>query len=176
MTRDDQLPIDGLPGPTTGASTDILVFRNGIGQPIAVPLDVVTSAERAFRCYNRRLAGESWMTIAASEGYPTATSAAADVRRYTAEGAALVSESSKQEMLQLELSRLDALLGITWPMAMAGSLAAIDMARKIVVDQAKVAGLDPEKIAQESNTIGRTVVVHQEEGGYVRSLRAAAGE
>lgn len=151
----------------------VLVFRNGRNEPIAVPIEVVTAAERAFRCHQLRLSGMTWEEIAIAERYPTAAAASADVRRYMEEGAALVMERSASEMLVLEVQRLDALQHAIWDTAIAGSLPAVDMVRKIIVDRAKLVGLDAEKIASHNSQEGRTVVVHSGES-YTDDLRRAA--
>lgn len=171
-----QLPLEGVPFEHQPLTTDILVFRNSAGEPIAVPASVVTMAERAYRCYEHRLSGMSWSAIADLEGYVSASSAAADVRRYTEEAAALVSERSQREMLQLEVARLDELQRVVWPSAMAGSLPAVDMVRKLIADRANLLKLDAEKIAADAVDTSRTVVVQQSDDGYVRSLKAVAGE
>lgn len=176
MTRDNQLPFDEeLTEIGHISSGDVLVFRNGRGEPVAVPSDVVTLAERAFRCYRLRLSGVSWADIADREYYPSAAAAAADVRRYTAEGAALVTERSLMEMMQLEVARLDALQAAIWDAAVRGSLPAIDMVRKLVMDRARLVGIDGEKLASSTAQQGRTVVVHSDDGSYTRDLRRAAG-
>lgn len=152
----------------------MLVFRGTNGQPVAVPSEVVTAGERAYRCHCLRMAGKSWEDIAAEEGYPNGRAAMADVKRYLEEGASMIIESSSRQMLALEVSRLDALQSAIWDSAMAGSIPAVKMAMDLIRTRSTLVGLDPEKMAQEGE-IARTVVVMGEDGGYLAGLKLAAG-
>lgn len=155
---------------------NVLVFRNTAGEPIAVPDDVVTAAERAYRCYNSRTSGMSWTEIARREGYPSAAAAHYDVTRYMNEAKALVVEASQREMLTLEVARLDSLQQAVWPGAMAGHVPSATLAMNIVINRARLVGLDPDKIDDRANQVRTTVVVPPEDGAYLRALQRAAAQ
>ncbi|HEY5787697.1 MAG TPA: hypothetical protein VIT65_23275, partial [Microlunatus sp.] len=117
---------------------NVLVFRNPAGQPVAVPDDVVTEAERAYRCYMLNIGGKSWQEIAELENYPSAGAAKYDVDRYMEEARSLVVEASQQKMLVREVSRLDFLQDRIWPGVQAGSLAAVKEVRGIIMDRVRL--------------------------------------
>jgi len=154
----------------------VLVFRNAGNEPIAVPADVVTAAQRAYRCHQLRIGGKSWSEIAEMEKYPSAISAQADVTRYMAEAKALVVEASQRDMLTLEVARLDAVQSALWPAAMAGHVPSAAAVVSIIINRSKLVGLDPEKMNDDAAQQLRTVVVPQESDGYVAALRLAAGD
>lgn len=152
---------------------NVLVFRGPMGDPIAVPTEVVTEAERAFRCYQLRVGGLSWAEIATLELYPSAGAAMYDVNRYMAEAKALVVESSAREMLTLEVNRLDALQHALWANAMTGHVPSVTAALSIIVNRAKLIGLDPDKM---NDVAARTVVVPQDDDGFLAALKTLAGQ
>lgn len=160
--------------------SDVLVFRNNVGDPIAVPDDVVTEAERAFRCHKLRVKGKSWEEIADLEMYPSAEACHADVKRYIEEGRALVVERTQREMISLEVARLDALQALLWDKAEEGSIVAIGEIRKIIMSRVQVTGQDPTKAVDDAAAQGRTVVLTPAEGGtddgFIGYMKRAAGE
>lgn len=153
----------------------VLVFRTPSGDPIAVPSDVVTEGERAYRCYQARIGGMSWREIADLELYPSAGAAMYDVKRYMEEAKSLVVEASAREMLTLEVNRLDALQHALWANAMSGHVPSAGLAMNIIMNRAKLVGLDPEKMG-EAAAGGRTVVVSGEGDGFLEELKVLAGE
>lgn len=155
---------------------NVLVFRNAANEPIAVPTEVVTAAERAYRCHSWRIEGRSWEWIAQQEGYPSAKAAAYDVERYLDEGRALVVEKSARQMLTLEVARMDALQSALWPMAMKGHVQSATAVLSIIVNRSKLVGLDPEKMNEDAAAQARTVVVPSHEDGYLAALKSAAGD
>lgn len=154
---------------------NVLVFRTPSGEPIAVPDEVVTEGERAYRCYRHRIDGLSWREIAEMELYPSAGAAMYDVKRYMAEAKALVVEESAREMLTLEVNRLDALQHALWANAMSGHVPSAGLAMNIIMNRAKLIGLDPEKMG-ETAAGGRTVVVSGDDDGFLAELKQLAGE
>ena len=154
--------------------SNVLVFRNNTGQPVAVPEDVVTASERAYRCHKMRIAGHSWEAIAQQEGYQTAKQAKYDVDRYLEEARSLVVESSQREMLTLEVGRLDALQSALWPQAMAGHVPSAGAVLNIITTRSKLVGLDPDKMAQQADEARTVVLVPHESAGYIESLQRAA--
>ena len=151
----------------------VLVFRNPDGTPVAVPEDVVNAAERAYRCHTRRIKGDSWDLIAAEEGYETVGAAQYDVARYLENGRALVVENSVRDMITLEVARLDALQSALWPAAMKGHVQSAMGAMNIIVNRAKLMGLDPDKLRDDADR-ARTVVIPSGEGDYIKALQDMA--
>ena len=151
--------------------TSVLVFRNEAGEPIAVPGEVVTLAERQYRCHLSRMKGTSWAEIAVAEGYPSAQSAASDVKRYLEEGAAMVTEASQRESLSLEVARLDRYQLMLEDKVQDGNIGAIGVGVNIVMKRALLLGLLSDNL-QETTT--RTVVIPLDDGGYADALRKLA--
>ena len=158
-----------------GDNGQVLVFRNGAGDPIAVPSDVVTAAERAYRCHKARIGGKSWEQIAEEEQYPSAAACKYDVDRYLEEGKALVVESSQRQMLTLEVARMDALQSAIWPQAMMGHVPSVTAALSIIKERSRLVGLDPEKMAEQAEQARTVIHVPQDSQGYIASLQRAAG-
>jgi hypothetical protein len=156
------------------AGGNVLVFRNADSQPVAVPSDVVTAAERAYRCYMDRVGGMSWVVIAEREGYPSASAAYYDVKRYMEEARALVVEQSQREMLTLEVARYDALQHAIWPQAMTGHIPSVLAAANIISKRTDLVGLDPDKMNEAADEARRTVVVPNDSAGYIAAMQRAA--
>jgi hypothetical protein len=155
----------------------VLVFRNGAGQPVVVPDDVATAAERAYRVFKARRRGDSWEQIAEDEHYPSGQAAKYDYDRYMEEARSLVVENSAKEALSLEVNRLDFLQTRLWGAAEAGSIAAIKEIRGIIMDRAKLVSVVSEIKEADTDETGRTVVVMQtERETYLERLRRVAGD
>jgi hypothetical protein len=153
----------------------VLVFRNQVGQPVAVPENVVHEAERPYRAYRAHLAGKSWAEIAREERYADAGAAAYDVKRYVEEGKALITTRTRRDQLQLEVARLDALQAVVWDQAMTGHLPAIKEATNLIATRSKLLGL-AEMAENEGGEDGpRTVIIPSSED-YEAGLRKAANE
>lgn len=167
---DQDVPLEERP--PSGAS--VLVFRNGSGEPVVVPDEVATAAERAYRCYKHHLAGKSWAEIAVEEQYPSADAVAYDVKRYMEEAQSLVVHHTARQMLGLEVARLDALQSATWGAAMAGHIPSATFVLNVIKERSRLVGLDPEKMAEENNQNMRTVVVPHDSAGYIAGLQRAA--
>ena len=148
--------------------TSVLVFRNEANEPIAVPGEVVTAAERQYRCHLAHMQGDSWALIALNEGYPSAQAAASDVKRYLEEGAALVTEASRRESLALEVARLDRYMRMLDEKAAEGNIIAINAGVNIVMKRSQLLGLLSEDMAV---TTTRTVVIPLDDDGYAAALR-----
>lgn len=153
----------------------VLVFRGAGGNPVVVPSDIATEADRAYRAHKARIIGKSWDEIAHEEQWPSAAAAQAAVKRWQAEAAALVTASSQREHLELEVARIDALQAAIWPQAMMGHVPSATAALSMIVQRSRLIGLDPEKMNEDGET-ARTVVVPQESSSYIDALKRAAGE
>lgn len=152
----------------------VLVFRNPVGEPVAVPDSVVTEAERAYRCYKARIGGRSWEMIAAEERYPSAEAARRDVDRYMGEAKALVIEKSQQDMLVLEVARLDALQSSLWPNATSGHVPSAMGVLNIIKLRSQLVGLDPEKMANKAAELRTVVVEGSTTSTYIQELQRAS--
>lgn len=152
---------------------EVLVFRGPTGRPVAVPDEIVSEAEREYRAYTARLSGQSWAEIAVNEQWPSAEAAAAAVKRYLAEGKAVVGDLRRREALAMEMARLDALQSALWPQAMKGNVAHVGMALQVVNARVKLLGL--EQATEEEAGAAETVVVPSDEGYLAALQRAASG-
>lgn len=149
----------------------VLVFQ-GEQRPVAVPEEIVLLAQRPYRAYTAHQKGVSWLEIAEIEGYPTATAAQADVRRYLSEGQALVSDFTRSELLTMAVEQLRKLRSCVWEDAMDGKLPAVKLARDLIIDEVQLLRLN-ETTAEEA-TGGRTVVVSGGNDHYITTLERVA--
>ena len=147
---------------------EVLVFR-GVDRPIAVPKEIVLSAQKEYRAWEAHKSGKPWDVIAAEEDYPSAAAARQAVHRYLREGRALVTEWTRSEMLAVDVARIEALLSYTWPGAEAGKIPAIAMAHNLVMSHIKTLKLD--EVVDEDADKARTVIVMDD--NYLDALEQA---
>lgn len=86
-------------------------------------------------------------------------------------GRSMVDSMEYREMLDLELSRLDALQMAVWDNAMAGDTRSVEATLKVMALRSKLLGLETDQ-----NTGATTVVVTGETADYLGTLRAITGE
>lgn len=158
------------PPQTPDDTGNVLVFRNPAGQPVSVPANVVAVAQVVYQAYMAKIAGMDWPTIAAQFSYPTAAAARADVERYIQEGAALVTDQSRQAVLEMEVHRLDVLQMALWENAMKGSIPAVSEVRQIIKTRADLVRDMADKVADGT----RTVVIPVGPQEYTRMLQEIA--
>ena len=131
-----------------------------------VPIeDIQTKEERAYRAYQKRLGGEDWRVIARDLEYPSPRTAEREVELLVEKSLKVASDDRKQEVVSLELDRLDALQNAVWGMAISGELKAVDTTLKIMQHRARLLALGEE--SKDSQTT--TVIVAGED--YVETLR-----
>ena len=131
-----------------------------------VPIeDIQTKEERAYRAYQKRLGGEDWRVIAKDLEYPSPRTAEREVELLVQKSLKVASEDRKQEVVSLELDRLDALQNAVWGMAISGELKAVDTTLKIMQHRARLLALGEES----KDTQTTTVIVAGED--YVETLR-----
>lgn len=150
----------------------VLVFRHpGTDRPVAVPSAVVEISERPYRAWMMRVAGSTWEEVAAVESYSSTAAAAADVKRYTDEGASLVADRTKRTMIEMELARLDVLQRALWDDATQGHVAAVTASLSVINTRIKLLGL-AEIVAGIDDDVARptTVIVPSDNGGYREAL------
>ena len=106
-------------------------------------VSAITAAEKQRRALELRKAGATFEQIADSLGYAFPAAAAKAVK--TALKRTI--QEPADEVRELELARLDAMLFAIWPRVKQGNLQAIDRALKIMARRAEYLGLDaPAKI------------------------------
>lgn len=155
---------------------NVLVFRNEVGQPVAVPERTVLENDRTYRAYQLHERGKSWAEVAVHEGYDNARQAMYEVQRWLDEGRALISERTRRDMLQTEIARLDRMQDAIWDDAIKGKIPAVREVTNLVITRIKVLKLDEMREDEEQITGPRTVIVPQDDGGYLEVLQGVASE
>lgn len=151
------------------------MFESRRGKPVVVPSEVASAAERPYRAYKKKLDGMTWADIAQEEGYPNQQAAAVDVRKYLEQGKALVTDYSRQQLIEIEADRLDKLQRAIWGLAMQGDLPAVAMSLKIMAHRAKILGLEADQRAGEtSDARPVTIVVAPDSESYMAALERMA--
>ena len=115
--------------------------------------DITTTEERAYSAYRLRLGGTSFTEISQTLGYASPDSASKAVKALIAKALGVASEDRKQEIIDLELDRLDALQHSVWGLAMTGDTRAVDSVLKIMSHRAKLLSLGDEQIKTTSSVI-----------------------
>lgn len=131
-------------------------------------LDVTSKEELAYRAYQFRMSGESWEEIALKLGFKNGRDAQRASNLLIKKATAAATEDRKQEILDLELDRLDALQTAVWGMAISGDLKAVDSVLKIMTHRARLLTLGEDT----GNTSTNTIIVAGD--NYVESLRELA--
>ena len=134
----------------------------------------VVSEDKGYSAYQLKKAGHTWDEIATIVGYGSGKVAAVETRRYITESAAIISIEQREEILNLELDRLDALLNAVWNQAMEGDTRAVDSALKVINTRAKLLALDT--ISTSGTVTNNTVVVTGNTEDFIRSLQRVDGQ
>ena len=130
-----------------------------------IPTDGITTLEdKAYRAYQMRMAGSSWIDIAHKIGYKSGVEAQTNTERLIEKARRVVDEDLRRDVLNLELDRLDALQEATWGMALSGDLKAVEASLKIMTHRAKLLALAEERTGQQ-----HTLIVTSD--SYVESLK-----
>lgn len=116
-----------------------------------------------------RLAGASWDEIASALGYQSGPSAHATVKARTSREMA---KQSAQELMALDLERLDQLQLVVWRRARQGDDKAIDTVLKIMNTRAKYLGLDKTQYEDES-TSKATIMIGGDSEDYLEGIKKA---
>ncbi len=141
------------PPQTPDDASNVLVFRNPIGAPVSVPSEVVSAAQVVYNAYMAKVSGMDWAMVAMQFHYPSAQAARADVERYVHEGAALVTDQSRQALLELEVARLDVLQSALWNNAIGGSIPAVSEVRQIIKTRADLVKDMGDKVSDSTRTV-----------------------
>lgn len=114
-----------------------------------------------------RLAGASWEDIATALGYQSPQSASTTVKDMMNRQSV---RQSAQELLGLELERLDMLQLVVWRRARQGDLKAIDAVLRIMAQRAKYMGLDTR--TYEDDTVDKsTIVIGGDSEDYIAAIK-----
>lgn len=124
--------------------------------------------QTARKAYELRLAGKSWFEIAKTLGIVESDARTIVSNQLTA-AAAAVSDGAKQELLALEIERIDQLHASRWEAALRGDRVAFDQILKLAELRAKRLRLDD--ISDVSIT-NNTLVVAGTTEEYINALRA----
>ena len=129
----------------------------------------------AYRAYQLNLGGKSWDEVARLTGYANAKTAQVRVRQYITQAAVEMDMARKDEILQLEMARLDVLQDAHWDSAISGDdVKSAEFVLKVMDRRAKLLGLD--LLSQTSGTVtNNTVVVQGDTKDFIRSLRLVDG-
>ena len=155
---------------------NVLVFRNEVSQPVSIPQATVLENDRTYRSYQKHEQGHSWAQIAAMEDYDNARQVMYEVQRWLDEGRALISDRTRRDMLQMEVARMDALQAAVWPDAMKGKIPAAQFALQCIAARIKTLHLDEMQDGEEELAGPRTVIVPNDEGGFLEVLERVANE
>jgi hypothetical protein len=137
-----------------------------------VPLpDNPTQDERAYAAHQLRLGGLTWTEVATKAGYANAATANVEVKAFLQRAALMRDYALRQESLDMEMDRLDALQAAAWGAAMTGDLKAIDTCIRVMGHRAKLLGLE----YREETVVNRTIVVTGSTEQYVQTLKMIAG-
>ncbi|MEU8276479.1 hypothetical protein ACFYOK_36005 [Microbispora bryophytorum] len=101
----------------------------------------VVIAQRRTKAVQLRLAGLSYAAIKEQLGYASAGAASKDVTRALRE-AARAQQESAEELLQIEIDRLDRVMAGLWPKAIAGDTKAAEVVEKLIYRRSTLLGLD----------------------------------
>jgi hypothetical protein len=156
------------------AEGEVLVFRQpDTGRPVGVPPDVVSAAERAYAAYEKKLKGMSWSQIAVEGFWPSAAACQAEVKHYLDEGRSALATWKRTEVIVLWRDRLEMLFASVITEAEKGKVPSVMAALAIAKTAMQLEGLDQ---PSEDDANVPTVVVPDNEGDYIRSLREQAGD
>lgn len=130
----------------------------------------VVMGDKGLQAYELKKQGKSWEDIARIVGYASANMAYIETRRYITECAVTKSREDREAVLEMELSRLDALLDAVWDNAMQGDTKAVDSALRVINTRAKLLSLD-QLTATQQTVQHNTVVISGNKEDYISTLK-----
>jgi hypothetical protein len=133
------------------------------------------SQQRAYDAYQMRQRGTDWEQVCKTVGYSSVLVARNEVRAYLQEMVTKVDDVHREEVLQTELGRLDALQEACWDDAMSGDAKAIDSALKIINMRTKLLALDQLHADKAPTTNINTVVVTGDKEEFLARLELVNG-
>lgn len=128
-------------------------------------------ADIALTVWQLRQRGATTNEIARQLGVPTSRVGAL-LRQELLQASHDLAETTRQELLALELARLDNLQSANWDMALQGDTRAGELCLKVMDRRAKLLGIDQNQTEDTAKV--QTVVVTGTPEGYVEALRSIA--
>jgi hypothetical protein len=116
----------------------------------------VITGDKAEQGYELKKQGKTWGEVARIVGYDSPAAARVETTRWLTSVAVNGSIERREEILELELERLDSLLNAVWDQAMDGDTKAVDSALKVINTRAKLLSLDQltaTSVTQNFNTV-----------------------
>ncbi|PRX66121.1 hypothetical protein B0I32_106257 [Nonomuraea fuscirosea] len=101
----------------------------------------VVVAERRAKAVQMRIAGISPTIIAENLGYSSGAAVIKDITR-SLQKAAQAEQMASEQLLQIEIDRLDRLMASVWGKALSGDVKAVDQAEKLIARRCSLLGLD----------------------------------
>lgn len=98
-------------------------------------------AERRAKAVQMRIAGISPTIIAENLGYSSSAAVIKDITR-SMQKAAKAEQMASEQLLQIEIDRLDRLMASIWGKALSGDVKAVDQAEKLIARRCSLLGLD----------------------------------
>jgi hypothetical protein len=134
--------------------------------PSQVPVPI-----KARLAFELRKVGASYEDIADKLGYANAKSAESAIRNRLKKS---YKPDEVEEVVQMELARLDALQLVAWRRAKEGDLAAIDRILKIMERRSQYLGLDRQQPKGDTTTVTQTAIfIGGSEEEYITQLQQA---
>jgi hypothetical protein len=137
----------------------------------SVPVETVEVEvfDPAYEAHRLRVTGATWADVAVATGYSSGAVCQLAVTAYLQKAALTRTPEQQRAALQTELDRLDELQRTCWPAATNGDLKAAHLALKIIVERAKLLGLDR---PQEDAGAQQTLVIGGTSEEYIAGLKA----
>lgn len=143
------------------------------GQMVAIE-DLETEEDRVYQAYRLHLRGVPWLIVAEQTGYANAKSAEVTVRNYIQRAGMEMDADRRQEMLTVQLDRINALIETQWTKAEMGDTKAADFCLRAIGQIGKYAGL--EALHQKETQSSKTIVITGTQEDYVRALKQITEE
>lgn len=141
--------------------------------PFVVPdpyeLDHEVQRPRWWYAAQLRIAGASWDEIAQALGYESGASANSAVRA----GKRTRTKDELEDIVDLELERLDMLQLIAWKTAKDGDLKAMQFVLNVIAQRAKFLGTEKKPNEGATGTTNTAIFIGGDQSEYVKSLQQA---
>lgn len=127
--------------------------------------------DKPAEVYRLRVGGVSFEQIAKRMGYQDARGAHQAYTIYLQQQRVRITAEKREELLDLQLSRIEALLKQNWSAAMLGDPVAASLVLRCITETAKLCGLyEP----REEGHIRQYILINSDRGQYVDQLREIA--
>ena len=133
---------------------------------VALVPEVIEDDERPYLAYQLRNQGNDWPAVARLLGYASADQARLTVQTYMQRTAMSQSRERREEVLMMQMDRLDDLYRLAYAQASEGDLKGVDSCVRIVGQVSKLWGLED----KSEKVTNQTVVVT--EGEFAEVLKA----